>query len=155
ITLLGCVMLVVWILHWFSSARRIRRLRGRRWIAEPIFAGQPFTLAVEIHNPSKAAQVGLVLHHGGPVGETRWPIPRLAGGASQHYGETVTHGSRGRYSVGPLTVSSRLPFGLMVRTAVLAPEEEIIVLPQLGCVHWGRLRRRLTAVDLTIGQARH
>jgi uncharacterized protein (DUF58 family) len=155
ITLLGCVMLVVWILHWFSSSRQIRLLRCRRLIEEPIFAGQAFRLEAELHNPSRSPQAGLVLSDCAPEHEVRWPVPVLAAGASQHFREQITCDRRGPFIIGPLTVSSRLPFGLMERTALLAPNREIVVLPRLGRVHRGRLRRRLNPASLTIGRAQH
>jgi uncharacterized protein (DUF58 family) len=154
ITLLGCLMLMVWILHWFSSARRIRRLRGTRSLEEPIFAGRPVSLEVEIHNPSRAAQIGLVLHDQGPDDTLRWPVARLKGESRQHFGQQIVFDRRGQFTMGPLAVSSSQPFGLLVRTHLLAPEQPITVLPRIGRIHRGKLRRRLAQAGLTIGRAR-
>jgi uncharacterized protein (DUF58 family) len=155
IILLGCLMLVVWLLHWFSSARRIRLLRGTRFLEEPIFAGRGFTLETEIHNPSRSSQAGLVLSDRGPEHEIRWPVPHLPAGATHHFREQIICDQRGPYLIGPLIATSRLPFGLTERAALLAPNREIIVLPRLGRIHRGLLRRRLNAVNLTTGRAQH
>src|SRR5206468_4266786 len=46
------------------------------------------------------------------------------------------------------------PFGLVRREAGLVPGEEIIVLPQLGRLHRGRLRRLLKQSAPTVGRIR-
>src|SRR6202042_142813 len=49
------------------------------------------------------------------------------------------------YVLEPLRAWSAYPFGLVQRTAIIgAEDEELIVLPRLGQVHRGKLRRFLT-----------
>src|SRR5216684_4312525 len=60
--LLGCLMLVVWILHLVSSWRGLKGLIGRRFLETPIFAQTPFLLRVDIRNGRTAHLVGLLLY---------------------------------------------------------------------------------------------
>jgi uncharacterized protein (DUF58 family) len=170
ILLLGCLLLVVWVLHWFSSGRRIRRLHGARLLEDPIFAGRPFQLEIELHNPAPVDQPALLVlekvhcelaresairNPQSAIEEIRWPLPVLARQSTQHFGEAIICSQRGRYRIGPLSVTSTWPFGLIRSTTVLAPEEEIVVLPRLGRVHRGKLRRLFSSGGLTFGWARH
>jgi uncharacterized protein (DUF58 family) len=50
---------------------------------------------------------------------------------------------RGTYSWGPLVALGGRPFGLVQRRVLLAPAREVLVLPRLGWLHRGLLRRRL------------
>jgi uncharacterized protein (DUF58 family) len=154
LTLLACLMLAVWLLHGLSSARRIRQLRGRRFLQEPIFAGEPSLLEIQVHNPAPRAQFGLVLQDQGPDGPLVRQVPVLGGNAAGVFTWQITWPRRGVVSVGPLTVSSRLPFGLKRRTGTLSPQEAVVVLPSLGQVHRGRLRRRLAQTPFNLGRGR-
>jgi uncharacterized protein (DUF58 family) len=155
LTLLACLMLAVWALHGWSSARRIRMLRGRRCVQEPVFAGKPAALEVVLQNTWQGAQVGVVIEERGPSGPLVRPVPTLGGGASTAIRWEIVGAGRGLVTVGPLTASSRLPFGLFRRSATLAPEEQVWVLPALGQVHRGKLRRRLALTAFTLGRGRH
>jgi uncharacterized protein (DUF58 family) len=154
ITLLGCLMLVLWVLNWRACGRRLRRLSGRRWLEEPVFAATPFTLEADLQNSGRGGQVGLVLRDEGLEQGPSWFVPLLPGRTTGHYRQTITCRQRGRCTLGPLVVSTRLPFGLLERSLVLAPRHELIVLPRLGRLHRGRLRCHLAQVNLIIGRAR-
>jgi uncharacterized protein (DUF58 family) len=158
LTLLGCLMAVVWILHVFSSLRRLRGLTGRRSLEEPIFARTPFSWSVEIANPPptpRSPRLGLLVEDKGATPKAGWRIPVLAPGGTARFQDQLSCRRRGHSSLGPLVVSSRLPFGLVARRRVLLPREEFIVLPRLGRLHRGRLRRFLTRTAFTAGQTRH
>jgi uncharacterized protein (DUF58 family) len=154
IILLGCLLLVLWSLNWFAARKRLRGLAGKRSVEGPIFAGTPARVEVAITNPGRASQAGLVLEERASRPEISWPISLLPGGAAEHFHREITFPRRGRVAVGPLLVSTTLPLGLTARSLVLAPSQSITVLPRLGRLHRGRLRRRLTQAGPALGRAR-
>jgi uncharacterized protein (DUF58 family) len=155
LTLLGCLMLVLWTLHIVSSRRRLHGLTGRRFVEEPIFAQAPFAVRLEISNPSSLTHLGLTVEDLGPTHRLAWRTPALAPGSTERLQDQLVCSQRGRSFLGPLVVSTRLPFGLMARRQVLVPREDLLVLPRLGSLHRGRLRRYLTRSAFFAGQTRH
>lgn len=62
---------------------------------------------------------------------------------------------RGRYRLGPLTVGSRFPLGLIERARVFPSRDEILIYPRLGRLRSGWQRELLHASELvTIPQSR-
>jgi uncharacterized protein (DUF58 family) len=155
ITLLACLLLVLWVLHLLRSRRRLRGVGGNRFLEEPIFAGAPFTLRATVNNPGRAPEYGLVIMDQWPEQEGRWMIPTLAGQARANVQLEIIPRRRGLHAVGPLVVSTTLPFGLAVCSRELAPAREVVVLPRLGRLHRGRLRQFLTWAPFSIGRSRH
>jgi uncharacterized protein (DUF58 family) len=72
-----------------------------------------------------------------------WLTTRLLPGQSVRLSEETNRSRRCRYVCQPLRAVSGYPFGLVQRSAVIGPEEELIVLPQLGQLHRGKLRHFL------------
>jgi uncharacterized protein (DUF58 family) len=153
ITLLGCLMLVAWGLGILTSRKVLRHLRGRRFVEEPVFAGRPFVLEVEVQNLRPWTQAALVLEDGDPDERLRWPVPLLEARASRRLHRAIVCRRRGKGVIGPLTAATGLPFGLVRRTQTLVPPQEVMVLPALGRLHRGRLRRWLAQTALTLGRA--
>ncbi len=154
ITLLACLMAVVWVLPLLRGSG-LRRLAGRRLLEEPVFAGEPFTLEAELENLHRRDRTGLVLTDQAAGREVGWPVPLLPARATTGWRCQVTLPRRGRYQVGPLAVSTSLPFGLVVRGRVLEPARELVVLPRLGTLYRSRLRRQLGGLDLLTGRVRN
>jgi uncharacterized protein (DUF58 family) len=154
LALLGYLLLAVAALNAWSAGRGQGTLRARRRVADPVVAGQPCRVGVEVRNPGRRARWGVRLEDGGPDHALRWFAPRLAGGAAQTFEGEVVLPRRGRYAWGPVWAAGRYPFGLAERRALLVPGQEVIVLPPLGTLHRGRLRRRLRGVDPGADRAR-
>src|SRR5262249_45358720 len=69
--------------------------------------------------------------------------PRLRGRETLHFSREVTLTPRGRHAAPPPRVVSGHPFGLTERVLTLGAGGDLLVLPALGQVHRGRLRRYL------------
>jgi uncharacterized protein (DUF58 family) len=142
--LLGCVMLALLPLNVLLAGRRLRQLRARRRVPLPVFAGTPFTVEVEIVSP-RGPVVGLRVEDRGDAHEVAWFVPRLGKGVLARLRREVTLPRRGRYAWTAVRAWSGYPFGLAARQAWLTATEEVIVLPRLGHLYRGLLRRRLLA----------
>jgi uncharacterized protein (DUF58 family) len=154
VTLLGCLLLALWVVNWLSAWKRLRGLAGQLIVDGPVFAGTPFFLEVEIDNTQRRAQPGLLLEARWPEPGMAWSLPLLPGKVARRFHREITFRHRGRMSAGPLVVSTTLPLGLARRNVVLAPEQEILVLPPLGVLHRGRLRRHLTQTGQALGRTK-
>jgi uncharacterized protein (DUF58 family) len=147
LTLLGYVMLAVVVLNLLAAGWRLPRLRARRHVAGPVFAGAPCAVEVELTNPAAGPCRGLRVEDGGALHAQSWFVERLAAGATAALGGQVVLPRRGRCAWGPVVVRSGHPFGLVWRRVELGEAGEVIVLPRLGWLHRGLLRRRLRGGD--------
>jgi uncharacterized protein (DUF58 family) len=149
LALLSCIMLALWAWNVVLAWRSLRRLRGQRWIGGPIFAGTPVSVTLELINPERWFLSALRLEDGHGETGMAWLLPQLGAGELRRLAHPVTLTTRGRQRWGALRVSTGYPFGLVRWLRTLAPEEEVIVLPQLGHLHRGRLRRCLPPTGLS------
>jgi uncharacterized protein (DUF58 family) len=78
-----------------------------------------------------------------------WRAAWLGGRTEQTFQDEVVLPHRCRYLRGPLWAISGYPFGLAERRIMLAPAEDIFVLPRLGSLRRGGLRRQLRGADPT------
>ena len=154
LVLLGYLLLAAAALNFLAAGRGQRGLRARRRIADPVVAGRPCRVAVELRNAGRRARWGVRLEDAGPDHLLRWFAPRVAGGATRNFEGDVTPRRRGRYAWGPVWAAGGYPFGLAERRSLLVPGQEVIVLPPLGVLHRGRLRRLLRGVDPGADRAR-
>jgi uncharacterized protein (DUF58 family) len=153
LALFGCLMLALWGLNFFLAGRRLRHLRGQRWINGPVFAGTPFAVTVEVTNAGRTAFPGLRVEEDG--GRLSWFTPLLQSHQTQPFVRDVMLPQRGAYAWGALTAVSGYPFGLVQRRLVLAPPVQVVVLPRLGMLHCGQLRSVLPPVGLAEGRTPH
>ncbi len=143
LTLMACLLLVVWCLNVLLAHFHPRRLRGRRRLDRPVFAHTPFEVQVEVVNPRRTASRSVRVEDSGPAHALTWFTPRMAGRNTEIFRAAITLPDRGRYALGPLWAWSGYPFGLARRGARLVGGEELIVLPRLGRLHRGKLRQFL------------
>jgi uncharacterized protein (DUF58 family) len=154
--LVACLMWAVLGLNvYLVFRRRLGRLRGWRRVAGPVFAQAPFGVDVEVTNPRRKVQVGLRLDDAGTHHALGWFVARLGKGETARFRGEVTVPRRGRYALGPFVAVSGYPFGLARRRTVLAPAEELLVLPRLGRLHHGRVRRFLAPARAASARQRH
>ena len=145
VLLLAYLLLVLWLLNFFLAGRGLGRLQGRRRMEGPIFARTPCTLSGEVVNPWHRDQIGIQLADRGTGLTATWLfLVQLRRHESVRFAREVTLPRRGRFRWQALSATSGYPFGLVRRSVDLVPAEDIIVLPQLGRLHRGRLRRFLT-----------
>jgi uncharacterized protein (DUF58 family) len=146
--LLAYVMLFCLLLNAVLAGRRLGHLHGRRRIGEPAFAGAAFPVELRVMNPDRKAQFGFGLVDHAPDGLAFASSACLGSGQTLMDRREVTLVARGRYRWGPLEAVNGYPFGLAQRRARLVAEEEMLVLPRLGRLHRGRLRRFLLPLGL-------
>lgn len=141
VLLLAYFLLVLWMINFFLAGRGLSRLRARRRLEEPIFARKPFALSMEIVNPWRRDRIGVQLTD---QLSPDFFLVRLRGGETVPWTREWTVPRRGRFRWQALCAVNGAPFGLVRRSVGLVPAEDVIVLPELGRLHRGRLRRFLT-----------
>jgi uncharacterized protein (DUF58 family) len=144
ILLLGYLLLLVWGLNWLVARRTLRGAVIRRTVREPIFAGVPTSWEVEVGVVGRSSAIGWDVVDEGPAHCARWFLPSTAPGQTVHLRRDVTLPNRGPYRCPPLRASSAFPFGLVRREVEFSAAEQLLVLPRLGRIHAGRLRRWLS-----------
>ncbi len=147
LTLLGYAMLAAAGLNLVVAGRRLKRLRARRRVDEPVFAGAPCVVEVQVENTGRRPLVGVRVQDRGEGHALSWFVPRLEGHGRCSLRRPVALPRRGPYAWGPVTAVSGYPFGLAERRRVLAPGEEMLVLPRPGWLHRGRFRQYLRSFD--------
>jgi hypothetical protein len=145
VALLACFLLGLWIVNGLLIFFRfsMKRLQLRRQIESPVFAGEPFSVTLEMHNPTRRNQRALRADDLGSDRRNQWFVPLLKKGQTQRRRKTVMLSKRGRYVWPILRLSSGYPFGLFNRWLRFRQPDETIVIPRLGKLHVGRLRRLL------------
>jgi uncharacterized protein (DUF58 family) len=147
LSLLGYAMLAVAGLNLLVAGRRLKRLSARRRIDEPVFAGAPCVVEVQVDNVGRGPLVGVRVEDRGEGHALNWFVTRLEGHGRSSLRQQLVLPRRGRYAWGPVTVVSGYPFGLAERRRVLAPGEDVLVLPRPGWLHRGRFRHHLRSFD--------
>jgi uncharacterized protein (DUF58 family) len=152
ITLLSCLMLAFIGLNFWLAGRQLRGLRAKRLMVEPIFAGTPFLMVLRVSHTHAGRKSGLALLDEGPQHRVTWFLDHLPASREAVAERELILPRRGRYAWGTLSGVSAFPLGLAVRARTILPGEELIVLPAVGRLHRGRLRRFLDLASPTLGQ---
>jgi uncharacterized protein (DUF58 family) len=135
------------LLNGIAVGWGLEHLRGRRHVIQPIFAQTPFLVEVEVYNPSRRDLWGVkIIEKGSTHAQPNFCV-RLEARGRRAFRHEVTLPFRGTYFWAPLIVSSSYPFGLVERRLLIPPAEKTLVLPALGRLHRGRLRRFLRGAD--------
>jgi uncharacterized protein (DUF58 family) len=143
ILLLAYLMFFLWGLNWYVARRSLQGLRaGRRW-GEAVFAGTPSHWQAAVANVGRRPQNGWLLVDEGPGHTVRWFIGRLGQGERARLRREIILPRRGWYECPPLRAVSSFPFGLVRQEVTFGEGGAVTVLPQLGTLHVGRLRRWL------------
>jgi uncharacterized protein (DUF58 family) len=140
LVLLAYLMLAALALNALAAGWAIHGLTARRRVLGPAVAGEPCAVEVLLTAPPGGRR-GVGVEDVGPAHQLTWFAVRL-GGEEAFHGRVVLP-RRGRYPWGPVVAVSGYPFGLVLRRTVLAPGEDVLVLPRAGRLHRGRFRRLL------------
>jgi uncharacterized protein (DUF58 family) len=141
--LLAYVMLASLLLNLILAGRRLRHVRVVRRIGEPAFAGEPFPVQLRAVNTGHKTLFGVDLEDQEPERTAFAFTPSLAAGQTLLHRRETSVPTRGCHRWGPLEAVSAYPFGLAERRIRMAEGEDILILPRLGRLHRGRLRRLL------------
>lgn len=145
VVLLGCLMLALWVVGAVALLLRpgLGAIRVRRGVPEPVFAGEPFTVTLEVTNTGYFRQRGVHLHDVDVYHNHRMAAPDLAPGQTDSDYYSVTLPRPGQFVWAPVEITTTMPFGLFRRRKLVQTGETTIVLPRLGHLNQGRLLRRL------------
>jgi uncharacterized protein (DUF58 family) len=143
ILLLAYVLVVMWVLNWVVARRMLQRAMVRRKVRGPVFAEATFTWEVEASVVGTRPLTGWEVVDTGPGHDVRWSLSNTPSGDSIRLWRDVTLTDRGPYDCPPVRAISSFPFGLVRQEVEYGVAERVIVLPRLGLLHAGRLRRWL------------
>ncbi len=130
------------LLNWRWAAVTLRELSVRRQVPERVSAGDPFDVDVELTSQRRRGGAWVVRIEDHLVRIVP-PLPvaavtarllshRVPGGglATATYRARLV--DRGRYRLGPVSLSTRFPLGLVERRATIDVSQHLVVLPRLG-----------------------
>jgi uncharacterized protein (DUF58 family) len=141
--LLSYLLLMTAALNAWAAGRRLPGLRLRRSIEGPVFAGTACTVEMQLDSTGPRPVTAVAVADTGPDHALTWFVGRIQPGQTRCFRGQVVLPWRGRYLWGEAAAVSGYPFGLVRRRLPLVAPQELIVLPRLGWVHRGRLRRYL------------
>jgi len=160
--ILAGMMLGPLFYSWRAVAGAIRRVEPRRIAPDGVCAGDPLVVDITVTNRHRRKGAwSLVVEdrirrEGAPRSEDRTRIEVFFPYVSAGQTETIAYRGavprRGKYTLGPLRVSTRFPFGLIRGSRVVAEQHELLVFPQLGRL--GKPWSRLLDAGETDGESR-
>jgi uncharacterized protein (DUF58 family) len=150
ILLLASILIATLLYNLWLSWRQLWPVRGRRIADREVFAATPTIIILEVYNARRQSLHGLQLNQQ----EKTRPLIALPGRRVTHSAIPLTFPRRGRETLEAFQVTSGYPLGLARCRRTIAPAEEIVILPRLGLLRRGVLRRYLQQHSPTLGQAR-
>ena len=132
------LMLAFLVLSGVLSESALRSLEVRRRLPRELFAMAPSTLAVEITNTSRRVPAFAIV-----VEDLLQPVPgvesyrplgrmfalRVGPGSTEHRAYRLVPERRGPLRLAGFRISTRFPFGLFAKAAILELPEEALVFP--------------------------
>jgi uncharacterized protein (DUF58 family) len=147
VLLLGYALFLLFVVNLVLAVRQTRRLKGTRRVERPIVAGCPVTVEVTL-TCRVGRRRGLDLKNDAPDTTLFWSVPALEENETFHGTARLVLRRRGRQRLGDLLAASSHPYGLLHFAHVVAPAEEVLVLPALGRLRRDRLRRLVGGVEV-------
>jgi uncharacterized protein (DUF58 family) len=143
IVILANFLFLLWGLNWWAARRTLRGAVARRTRRGPIIAGEPVGWEVEATVTGTRPLTGWEVVDQGSDHALRWFLLKVNPGEHVRLRREVILPKRGAYVCEPLKAASSFPFGLVRQEVEFGGGERLTVLPRLGKVHIGRLRRWL------------
>ncbi|HEY2783742.1 MAG TPA: DUF58 domain-containing protein [Fimbriiglobus sp.] len=140
--LLAYVMIGLAILNGWQARRCVRRVRASRRPPGLPFAHEAVPIAAELLNSAERSAT-VEVRSVNATHSVRWFAPDLRPGEARRLTTDWRYPDRGRFVLPPLVVTSGYPFGLIGYRSESGPGGEVVVLPAVGEVDLGRLRRWL------------
>lgn len=131
----------------------LRRAEARRTLPPRAVVGEPVAIDIELRNYGKLFSSWMMTVRdtlNGPTGQQQGMVlfTRVGRRASRRAPYLVEFGRRGKYRLGPISISSRFPLGLIERAVVLEDYRDLIVFPRIGQVTHDWRDRRTDQADL-------
>lgn len=131
--ILTYVLLTLFILSWLWARYSLRKLVFRRSATEGrVQVGEMFDERLTLDNVTVMPKLWVQVADGSTLPTHRAGYVASMGGRKRATWRARTMcKQRGRFHLGPVTATSGDPFGLFRRRIVLAPQSELLVLPQV------------------------
>jgi len=151
---LAGMMLGPLLVNWRIIVVTLRRLDVRRQLPESVGVGDLLVVDLTASNQRRRLDSwGLIVEdriervvEGQPAEAVRARVllPRVPAGGTAEAAYRGRLLSRGRYRLGPMTVSTRAPLGFLVGVAPLRRIDTLVVCPRLGrlATRWTRIMQR-------------
>lgn len=155
LTLLGFVMLALFVLQGVAVGRGLRSLSVRRWSDSVLHAGAGCRVELRVHNEGGWSVKGLWVEQAGPGHHAGWLLDALEPDGRRAVRCEVVPPRRGWYELGPVVAASGHPFGLWQLAVEAAGPQRLLVLPRPGKVERDKLRRFLRGASPRGERTRH
>lgn len=130
------VLAGAFVMNGYISFNLLRKLRVKRQVPSMVVAGEPVNVYLEVSNNKRMAVWVLTvtdeLNGHRESLEANVVFTRIGGHQRKISRYQLQLVQRGRYTLGPLILSTRFPLGIVERSTTFVNTEEIIVCPQLG-----------------------
>jgi uncharacterized protein (DUF58 family) len=125
------------VLNGYATILVLRQVRGRRTLPDMVFAGEPFSVQIELTNRKRwlsswLLQVEDHLRQGAREHHPNVLFERIPPHSSRFASYQVAASSRGVLDFLSLRISSRYPLGLWERGFELNLPEQLLILPRVG-----------------------
>jgi uncharacterized protein (DUF58 family) len=137
---------------WFTFTA-LQRLSVQREHPPRVMSGEPFTVSITLQNRRGWMSVWLMIVEDLIIGGSTELKPhvvfvRLPPKSSQRGHYQAILDERGRYELGPITINSRFPLGLVERGIGVLAKSELLVYPRVGRMRPQWKRRLMHSTEL-------
>jgi uncharacterized protein (DUF58 family) len=153
ITLLACILLAAILCNFWLARRQLRKLIVRRELPAVSHVDEETLWKVRVVPDNRRPRLGLRIVEAGlgqPIERFVEVIPTTGAAVEAR----ARPDRRGVFPLGPITVGSGHPLGLVAMRREYRVEGSLFVAPRLGTVHRGRLRHWLARYCSSIGAVR-
>src|SRR5262245_20174681 len=134
LTILGVIAASLLLLAWLWARSRTRVVRVERTVRPSrVHVGGDARVDLEVDDPGSVDSPQLLLTDVFDEGRraARFLVPSLRGGQRARAAYRVPTSRRGRYSLGPITLTVTDPFGLARRSWVVGDRDEVTICPRV------------------------
>jgi uncharacterized protein (DUF58 family) len=134
LTILGVVTFSLLVLAWLWVRSRTRVVRVERTVRPSrVHVGGDARVDLEVDDPGSVDSPQLLLTDVFDEGRraARFLVPGLKGGQKARAAYRVPTNRRGRYSLGPVSLTVTDPFGLARRSWIVGQQDEVTICPRV------------------------
>lgn len=147
------LMVSLWTMNGWFTFTALQRLSVQREHPPRVMSGEPFTVSITLQNRRSWMSVWLMIVEDLIIGGSTELKPhvvfvRLPAKSSQRGHYQAILDDRGRYDLGPITINSRFPLGLVERGVGVTAKSEMLVYPRIGRMRPEWKKRLLHSTEL-------
>lgn len=147
--MLAYVMIALMVLNGMTARLHANRIRARRILPPPLFAGESAEVTVVVANESTKPAAVRVTDR-----DRTFALADLAAGTSESFQWLESFPTRGCVVLPPLLAGSSFPFGFLQHDNPRADDDTVSVLPALGVADADGLRNWLLRMAGSEGRSR-